>query len=892
MTNRGYSLNPARRELLKMFALDVEMTAGSGCTLKDREGQEYLDFLSQYGALPFGHNPPEIWDALDLTRRDQVPVMLQPLRSLDAERLADRLAEMTPGNLSITTFTNSGAETVEAAIKLARIRTGRSEILSTVNGFHGKTLGALSATGKSVYQDGFGAPVRGFGYVPYGDLEALRAALVAGEGSLAAFIVEPIQGEGGVVCPPHGYIDGAIALCREHGVLSILDEIQTGLGRTGSLFACSEGAEVPDMLLLAKALGGGMLPIGACVVRPSAWDERFGKLHSSTFAGNALACRAGLATLDLLVADDHALVRHVAETGAYLRARLEALRQAYPSVIREVRGRGYMLGLEFQRCDAQAGSALMAFASINGGMIPLISSYLLNRHRIVTAPLFNDTHVIRLQPPLVAGRAEVERAIAALDALCEALAAGNHYQLIRHLVARPVASARAEPVSGAPFPSSSRSPSQDATGGAPKKPGKFVFLIHYTEEEDIFRSDPSFRQFDEAELANWCDWVRQFGPGLARKIPSVISKSGATAEGWLMSVPMLSREMQGSGRKVAAGMVRDAVDLAGGSGAARVGLGAFTSIVTRGGEQVTGRGVPVTSGNTLTTVSAVRSIETMAGRTRIDLAEAHVVVVGASGAIGRLASLMLARRAGRLTLVGNAANPFSPRLLSRVADETCEMLASDMDAASPRPGSLRHRVASAARRAAPGRDGCQGLGERVRRTWSGQNEQSPLDWNVPLDDALADADIVLVATSSSVALIDPDRLKRGTLVCDVARPRNVAPSRTGSDEVLVFDGGLIKPPFDIDLGPFQTLPSNLCWGCLGETMLLSLAREDRDYSIGSNLAVADADRIAALAQIHGFDPAPPQWDGVPLTPEAIDQFAAHVSARRFVPEDMLLEPAA
>ena len=885
-----------------MFALDVEMTAGSGCTLKDGEGRDYLDFLSQYGALPFGHNPPEIWDALDRTRRDQAPVMLQPLRSLDAERLADRLAEVTPGDLSITTFTNSGAETVEAAIKLARIRTGRSEILSTLNGFHGKTLGALSATGKAVYQDGFGAPVRGFGYVPYGDLEALRAALIAGAGRIAAFIVEPIQGEGGVVCPPDGYIDGAIALCREHGVLSILDEIQTGLGRTGSLFACSEGAEVPDMLLLAKALGGGIMPIGACVVRPSAWDDRFGKLHSSTFAGNALACRAGLATLDLLTADDQAMVRRVAETGAHLRTHLEALRQAYPSVIREVRGRGYMLGLEFQRCDAQAGSALMAFASINGGMIPLISSYLLNRHRIVTAPLFNDTHVIRLQPPLVAGPAEIDRMVAALETLCGVLASGDHYQLVRHLVARPIAAARAEPPSREASQEASRdaspAPSHDAAGGTPNEPGSFVFLIHYTEEEDIFRSDPSFRQFSEAELANWCDWVRQFGPGLARRIPAVTSKSGAAAEGWLMSVPMLARDMQGGGRKIAAGMVRDAVDIAGGRGAARVGLGAFTSIVTRGGEQVTGRGVPITSGNTLTTVSAVKSIEAMAQRTGIEIEDAHVVVVGASGAIGRLASLMLARRAGRMTLVGNAANPFSPRLLSRVADETCEMLASDTGGAAARSNSLRHRVASAARWAAPDRsEGCQGLGERIRRTWSVNDEQSPLDWNVPLDDALADADIVLVATSSDVALIDPDRLRRGTLVCDVARPRNVAPSRTGSDQVLVFDGGLIKPPFDIDLGPFQTLPANLCWGCLGETMLLALAREDRDYSIGSHLAVADADRIAELAAIHGFEPAPPQWDGVALTPEAMDRFAAHVAARRALPEEeapegLVFEPAA
>jgi acetylornithine/succinyldiaminopimelate/putrescine aminotransferase len=176
-----------------MFSLDTEMVSGSGFSLRDAEGHEYLDFLAQYGALPFGHNPPEIWEAINKAQADQVPVMIQPLRSLDAERLADRLAEITPGDLAITTFTNSGAETVEAAIKLAHMRTGRSEILSTKNGFHGKTLGALSATGKAIYQEGFGAPVKGFHYVPYGDLAALRAAFAAGSERIAAFIVEPIR---------------------------------------------------------------------------------------------------------------------------------------------------------------------------------------------------------------------------------------------------------------------------------------------------------------------------------------------------------------------------------------------------------------------------------------------------------------------------------------------------------------------------------------------------------------------------------------------------------------------------------------------------------------------------------------------------------------------------
>ena len=876
-----HALNPARAELLETFALDTAMVKGVGPQVFDAAGRAYLDFLAQYGALPFGHNPPEVWAALRGAQQDQVPVMMQPLRSIAAERLAERLAQVTPGDLGIVTFTNSGAETVEAAIKLARVRTGRDVILSTWNSFHGKTLGALSATGKPMYQQDFCAPASGFDYVPFGDLAALRARLESGAGQIAAFIVEPIQGEGGVICPPEGYLDGVVALCREFGVLSIFDEIQTGLGRTGALFACSDCAAPPDMLLLAKALGGGLMPIGACIVRPAAWDDRFGRLHSSTFANNALACAAGLATLDLLLADDSALIRRVATDGAYLRTRLEALQDAWPDVIRAVRGRGFMQGLEFHSLAAQAHSATLAFASLNGGLTALISSYLLNVQGLLTAPLFNASHVLRLQPPLVAGRAEIDRAIAALDAVCALLARGDTAALMRHLVAAGRADlpvhAAVSPAHPAALPVA-QVRSRHAV--AVPQPGRFAFLIHYTEPEDIFRSDPSLRGLDAPELAGWKEWVKRLGPGPARRIGSVESPH-AGAEGWLMSVPMLPQDMRGRGRQAATAMIRGAVDLAVADGATRVGLGAFTSIVTRGGEMVTGRGAAITSGNTLTSVAAVQSLEAMARRIGLILEDSHVVVIGASGAVGRLASLMLARRAGRLTLVGNAGNPFAPSLLARVADEVQASLSGEgVPPATVGAGGLRHQMQDAVQILDPHelRAG-QGLSGRIANGFLRRDERPPLAWTTDRAAALADADIVLVATSSETTLVDPRELRPGTLVCDVARPPNVAHADLGTSGVLVFDGGLVRPPAAIDLGPFQTLPADLCWGCLGETMLLALAREERDFSIGSKLSLAGADHVTTLADRHGFVPAPAQWYGKTLETAQIDRVAALVRNR-------------
>jgi len=877
MELRMPSLNPTRAALLETFALDATMVRGEGARLHDDQGREYLDFLAQYGALPFGHNPPHVWSAINAVQTAALPAMLQPLRAVEAERLADRLAALSPGDLGVVTFANSGAEAVEAAIKLARVRTGRDRVLSTLNGFHGKTLGALSATGKPMYQKDFAAPAGGFDYVPFGDLEALEATLTAEGDEIAAFIVEPIQGEGGVIVPPDGYLDGVIAICRRHGVLSVVDEIQTGMGRTGTLFACEAGEETPDMLLLAKALGGGMMPIAACIARPSAWDDRFGQLHSSTFANNNIACAAANATLDALLAEDRAMIRDVAENGAYLRERLEALKAAYPEVIEDVRGRGYMLGLEFRRMDERRDSAVMAFASLNCGVTPLISSYMLNVCGVLTAPLFNASHVVRLQPPLIAGRAEIDRALDALDSVCDVIARRDYQALVRHLIAPERAGRATPPATPASGPAAPRRVAE-------RRPGSFAFLVHYTEEEDVFRSDPSFRKFGTEDLGRWLDWVKRLGPGEARRIGPVTSPAGATAEGAIMSVPMLPKDMLGKGRKAATAMIREAVGMAAESGVSRVGLGAFTSIVTRGGASVAGQGVPITSGNTLTTVAAVSSIERVAERVGLGLEDANVVVVGATGAIGRLGALMLSRRAGSLTLVGNARNAFAPALLGKVADEVVATLANGGGAPSGRPGGLARRVqALAPRLRAEGDGSAKDLHDRFATAHAAWGRSSPLLCTTDLGAALARADVVLVATSSEITLVDPTDLRPGTLVCDVARPPNVAQADLSASGVLVFDGGLVRPPSEVDLGAFQTLPMDICWGCLGETMLLALSGRTEDFSIGAELDLGDADLVAMLADRHGFAPATTQWHGERLVERDFDRLAAALRRGRLRP---------
>ncbi len=242
--------NPTRTHLLSRFDSLKNIVGGSGHYLFDASGVKYLDFLSQYGVNSFGHNNPQLVAAMQQALTDGQPSMIQPFTAPATQKLAEKLRDVTPGRLSCTVFTNSGAEAAEAAIKLTRIRTGKPVILSTLNGFHGKTLGALSATGNEVYQSPFGAPVANFEYVPFGDIDSLAEKLKTDGGRIAAFFVEPVQGEGGMKPAPEGYLSAAAELCRRAGVLLVLDEIQTGLGRTGRLFGANAAGIEPDVMLL------------------------------------------------------------------------------------------------------------------------------------------------------------------------------------------------------------------------------------------------------------------------------------------------------------------------------------------------------------------------------------------------------------------------------------------------------------------------------------------------------------------------------------------------------------------------------------------------------------------------------------------------------------------
>lgn len=416
-TTRNYKeyVNPGLAMLMHLLDFDKLFVRASGTRVWDSEGVSYLDFLGGYGSLNLGHNHPAVIEAIEQVK--ELPNLLQAAISPLAGALAKNIAAINTGGLKHTFFSNSGAEAVEGALKLARAATAKTRIIATEDSFHGKTLGALSVTGRAKYQKPFKPLVPDVTFIPFGDAAALEAALSAG--NCAAFIVEPIQGEGGIILPPAGYLSRARELCSSYQTLLIMDEIQTGFGRTGFNFAYEEEGAVPDVLCLAKSLGGGIMPIGACVTTAKHWEKAYGGvdkclLHTSTFGGNTWAMAAGIAAINILVKEN--LATEARQKGAYLLKAVKSLQEKY-EIIKDVRGRGLLLGIEFASSEGilnKVSSGMLNKLS-NEYLGAMVAGELQNDYQIITAYTLNNPNVIRLEPPLTVTYEELDIVIEALD---------------------------------------------------------------------------------------------------------------------------------------------------------------------------------------------------------------------------------------------------------------------------------------------------------------------------------------------------------------------------------------------------------------------------------------------------------------------------------------------
>ena len=384
-------VNPTQVALLKVGGFDHIEHRAEGVTLTDLEGNTYIDCLGGYGIFSLGHRHPKVVEAvkrqLDLIPLGSKTFLNKPLADLSA-----KLAELAPGDLQYSFISNSGAEAAEAALKFARMASGKTDFISTEGAYHGKTMGALAITGRAVYRKPFEPMLPGGCFVPFNDADAIEAAITD---KTAAVILEPVQGEGGIQVPSPDYFPRVREICDRHGVLLIADEVQTGLGRTGKMFAVNHWDVTPDIMTLAKALGGGVMPIGATLATPAIWNKVFHEnpfIHTTTFGGGEMACAAALAALEVTVEED--LPARAAENGAYFLHGLQKIQAEHPNILKEARGLGLMLGVEFT--DGDIGKLVI------GTMV----------HRgVVAAYTLNNAKVIRFEPPLIITRPQIDQVL-------------------------------------------------------------------------------------------------------------------------------------------------------------------------------------------------------------------------------------------------------------------------------------------------------------------------------------------------------------------------------------------------------------------------------------------------------------------------------------------------
>jgi ornithine--oxo-acid transaminase len=409
------TINPQFVRVLRTIDFDRTWARAEGAYLFDDEGNRYLDMLGGFGMYNVGRNNPRVRAALEEALALETPGMLAMGVTLLPGLLAETLIGLAGGRIERCLFTSSGTEAVEAALKLGRAATKRARVVSTDHGFHGLTLGSLSANGNAEFTDRFGPLLPGFVRVPFGDLEALEEQLRHED--VALFLVEPIQGKG-VNLPPAGYLEGAQALCRKYGTLFCVDEVQTGFGRTGTMFAFEHWGLEPDLVPVAKSLSGGYMPVGALLMARSVHEAVFDSMenavsHGSTFAPNELAMAAGLATLHEL--DQEGLVERSARLGERL---LELTRPLVGEfeVVRDVRGLGLMWAIEFGEPKARRMSWRMIERVQQGLFAQLVVHPLFTEHRILTQVAGHKMAVVKVLPPLVVVDDDVEEFAGALYA--------------------------------------------------------------------------------------------------------------------------------------------------------------------------------------------------------------------------------------------------------------------------------------------------------------------------------------------------------------------------------------------------------------------------------------------------------------------------------------------
>ena len=833
-------------ELLAFFSLDPPVEEVRDGVLHVA-GREVLDLLSQYGASPFGGTPPEL--AQDIRRffAGPTPILCKPLSVSHAGHLKASLKTLCGMEGGAVLLTQSGAETVELAVKLARAATGKPQTIALPGAFHGKTNAAVQLTDNRGYA--FGMDTDFVQRLPVGEFAMLESdfARITSGGRVNAAIVEVVQGEGGMIEIPVAWLVHLRELCRDAGVLFIVDEIQTGLGRTGAMLASTEVGLDPDVILLSKALGGGVVPIGACVVRPGLLPSDFTVFHSSTFADNNFTSFVAGRVLDLI----ERTLPMVQDAACALESSLKDLISRHGDVYSHVSGRGLMRGLHLR--ETHDDQSLVANFQWNSGLRSYaIAAWMLNHQNVLTMPCFSRPSCLRIQPPLTVRPAQIDQAVAAFEMLAA---------LLRAPSADVVLFSGAKPV-GVALPRRVIRPHVPAAGR------RFQFTLHPPHEWSCLSHLPEgIDAYGEGARNRYLNRIQQL-TGIFRgfgatslNIPE-FDLGGTRVHGRLNCINLTAAQMAGLNRRQRAALQRTFAESAETYDANVLGLGGFTSIITHPGFRRFGSKGVVTTGSSLTAYAAVEAALTEPALTT----PAQFGVIGANGSIGGLCvqKLILAalqgERVGRIVLLSNPQNQNGRRDLAK---------------------SLRRWIRAWRKGAPDGHDPLTGWNalRAVAMAFENQGQSSDLV-TVPdaFQTALADVlghPLVQFATSLDIAVISQlDRIliatnstdpsgdlgslnacKPGAYLYDIGIPASVPADWVARAPVTVLFAGLMRAPGNLQFGHgnIAGLPRSVVLACLAETMLFT-ATDPLAAPSGPVIELEDTQRSGALARSVGLQP--------------------------------------
>ena len=792
-------IKPQLCGLLDLLRIGVVFERSQGDYLYyRRDGEEVgvLDLVGGYGSLLFGHHHPVLVAEAQRLLADGRPIHSQGSRHALAGRLARELARRAGGDYRVV-FTNSGAEAVEAGMKHAMLETGSRTFIALEKGFHGKTLGAVQLTANQDYREPFLIDGLTVHRVRANDIAHLEQTF-ARTGNLAGLIFEPIQGEGGVREITPEFAQRAAALCRARGTPLIADEIQTGMGRTGTFLASEALGVSPDYVLLSKALGGGLAKISATLIRRDRHVDKFDVLHTSTYAEDDYSSGVALKALELL---DDAALAECRRKGERLLSGFRDLMAKFPDVIVDVRGRGLMVGVEFRR-RLDDPSFLLRLLTNQDDLLFVVVGYLFNVHKIRVAPTLSDPQTLRLEPSMLIADEDIDHCLAALDDVCGKLQAHDAIGLTRYFIdGQQGADHRATRVASDTKFFIYDEPAYWKRELDPP-PLKVAWLFHMINADDLIALEPDAAQWTHPEREQYLRHLAPRANPVVMSSVDVRSTTGVTVRFYAIALPFTSNQMKAWLDEANFFRVRHSIDkaikVARFIGCEVIALGQYTSIVTRNATTLQLPHVGLTTGNSYTVALALEAIERAVSDRGLDPAAVTLAVVGASGNIGQTCAEILAPRFRRTVLLG-----------------------------SSKP-SARRRLA--------------GLQARLPRA------------DVETDAAvLRQANVVLAAANAPTPFLPADVFADDAIVCDLSVPAAVRPEvRDARPDVLLIGGGIARLPFGENHGILGLpLPPGQVYGCMAETMLLGL-EGIRDATFTGLLPAEHVYRLAAMAKRHGF----------------------------------------